>query len=174
MSKVDYNLLTELARREERDAIRKYLASLYTETHKYTGHIKAKERPRMTKTGRVYTAKETRQFEASVAAWARKLKVPKLRYPIAVTLRMYENSPLPLTVELSRVGLTYNEQGDIDNLAKAILDGMNRIMYKDDKQIAKLSLERAFTSGRGGFEVTLSRYGLSAIEYANFVKRYTK
>ena len=35
-------------------------------------------------------------------------------------------------------GVTSKRYGDIDNLAKAILDGLTRVVWKDDKQISRL------------------------------------
>ena len=35
-----------------------------------------------------------------------------------------------------------NNEGDIDNYAKAILDGLNGIAYKDDKQVSELYLKK--------------------------------
>ena len=34
-------------------------------------------------------------------------------------------------------------RGDIDNYAKAVLDALNKIAYKDDKQVVSLYVEKA-------------------------------
>ena len=34
-------------------------------------------------------------------------------------------------------------RGDIDNYAKSVLDALNGVAYKDDKQIVRLDLEKA-------------------------------
>ena len=44
-----------------------------------------------------------------------------------------------MTIELHIHG---NKDGDIDNYAKAILDGLNGIAYKDDKQVTELRLKK--------------------------------
>jgi crossover junction endodeoxyribonuclease RusA len=47
---------------------------------------------------------------------------------------------------------------DIDNVCKAILDSMNGILYTDDQQVWKLSVERGATIKGGGCQVTISEY----------------
>ena len=38
---------------------------------------------------------------------------------------------------------------DIDNLAKFVLDGMNQLVYEDDKQVVKLVVYKLFDSEHG-------------------------
>lgn len=47
---------------------------------------------------------------------------------------------------------------DIDNCCKAILDSMNGVMYDDDQQVWKLSVERGHKIKGGGCQVTISEY----------------
>lgn len=47
---------------------------------------------------------------------------------------------------------------DIDNCCKAILDSMNGIMYDDDQQVWKLSVERGSKIKGGGCQVTITEY----------------
>jgi Holliday junction resolvase RusA-like endonuclease len=47
---------------------------------------------------------------------------------------------------------------DIDNVCKAILDSMNGILYTDDQQVWKLSVERGEKIKGGGCQVTISEY----------------
>ena len=44
---------------------------------------------------------------------------------------------------------------DLDNLAKAVLDGMNGVLYDDDSQIDNLIIRRGATTPGGLVEVTL-------------------
>lgn len=41
--------------------------------------------------------------------------------------------------------LSTRVHGDVDNLTKAILDGMNKVAFKDDKQIKSLHVDLIFT-----------------------------
>ena len=47
---------------------------------------------------------------------------------------------------------------DIDNVCKAILDSMNGILYTDDQQVWKLTVERAEKIKGGGCDVTVKPY----------------
>lgn len=47
---------------------------------------------------------------------------------------------------------------DIDNCCKAILDSMNGIMYDDDQQVWKLTVQRGEKIKGGGCQVTISKF----------------
>ena len=47
---------------------------------------------------------------------------------------------------------------DIDNVCKAILDSMNGILYDDDQQVWRLSVERGEKIKGGGCLVTIKPY----------------
>ncbi len=47
---------------------------------------------------------------------------------------------------------------DIDNCCKAILDSMNGVMFDDDQQVWKLTVERGEKIKGGGCQVTISDY----------------
>jgi Holliday junction resolvase RusA-like endonuclease len=137
----------------------------------YSGAVKAKERPRSGKGGRMYTPTETRKFEKAVADWGKDVwDGPPLRYPIRVRLMVNEFTDDQRLVSLSRLGLVYNQKGDVDNLGKSILDGLNGVMYKDDKQIVDLQIRRQY-SDEAGFKLEIARAGLTPLEYSNFIKR---
>ena len=47
---------------------------------------------------------------------------------------------------------------DIDNCCKAILDSMNGLMYDDDQQVWRLTVERGEKIKGGGCQVTIKYY----------------
>jgi len=47
---------------------------------------------------------------------------------------------------------------DVDNVCKAILDSMNGIIYADDQNVWKLSIERREKIKGGGCQVTIQPY----------------
>ena len=94
-----------------------------------------KGRPRVTKSGFAYTPKRTREWE-SVVAWHAKLARgfrPIIEGPVAVRLAFCG----------ARV------TADIDNLAKAVLDAMNRVVYLDDRQVRDVRATREVGSRHG-------------------------
>ena len=139
-----------------------------SETHVYSGHVQPKQRPRISN-GKAFTPKETRQFEAKVKKWAQSCNMSICTYPVEVTITMMERTTDEEKIFHSKMGLVYPMRGDIDNLAKGILDALNGIAYVDDKQIINLSLMWEYSKS-AGFEITLKRAGLSRFEYDNLLK----
>lgn len=89
-----------------------------------------KKRPRTSLAGRkmhVYTPTETSAYEKLVRDLAF-LKVKKPFFEdIEVSIKLFFRN---------------RRFGDIDNYAKSILDGMQEIVFENDKQVAKLHIER--------------------------------
>ena len=112
----------------------------------YSGPVKAKERPRSGKGGRMFTPPETRKFEKAVNDWAKGKDIKTIGYPIRVELTIFEQTADKDKLEHGLFGLTYNQKGDVDNLGKSILDGMNGVIYKDDKQITDLRIRRQYSN----------------------------
>lgn len=96
-----------------------------------------KGRPRLAVKGRfpsLYTPKRTAEFESEIAIQTRKQKS--------------QLEPFPADMRLS-VGIlikTSRKAGDVDNLAKSILDGIVKAetVIVDDAQIDVLSVRRVF------------------------------
>jgi len=86
-----------------------------------------KGRPRFGRGGNVYTPKRTREYEELVG-WYAKQCIPKpLKGDIELHIKVYvKNNVFP----------------DIDNIAKAIMDGLNGVAYRDDRQVVCLSVQR--------------------------------
>ena len=87
-----------------------------------------KGRPRVTRNGHAYTPARTVAWEETVAWNTRNA--------------MDGRAPFqgPLQVELTFYGGRAN--ADLDNLCKAVLDAMNKVVYEDDKQIVTLIARR--------------------------------
>ena len=102
--------------------------------HTFPFPPKVKQRPRMTRRGRVFTPMQTLEFERSVAeAWTG----PCAEEPVNLVIGLYKNKitiSMSPTAKLTPSGL----RGDIDNYAKSILDGLNGVAYTDDKLVQRL------------------------------------
>lgn len=104
-----------------------------TETYSFVveGRPKPKKRPRMTKRGRVYTPKDTLEYEEKIAE---AYDGPFFEKPVRMKImyskenQVVEIEPLP---ETSKTSLTF----DIDNAIKATLDGLNGVAYPDDRLV---------------------------------------
>ena len=115
-------------------------------------HPVAKARPAITKTGLVYTKKKTREFENNIQDLAikqlQKLEMGKpIEGGVAIEVEFALSIPKSYTgkkrrdcMEQKKLPLVFP---DLDNLIKSLLDGMNKILYRDDKQIVWLSSSKS-------------------------------
>lgn len=93
----------------------------------------------------VYTPKETAAFEDRVALFAREAGVRVQPGPLAVTIRFSFAWPRSKWRKRSprREAWKYNGK-DIDNLAKSVLDGLNGVAWIDDREVARLTVEKRY------------------------------
>lgn len=105
-----------------------------------------KGRPRFTRSGRTYTPAETANYEKMIGqrAWVAMqgagLKPTDRRVSVIITAFM----PIPASYSRKKVsechsGILIPPRPDIDNIAKAVLDACNRIVWEDDGQVWHLS-----------------------------------
>lgn len=113
------------------------------------GDPKGKERPRFGR-GRAYTAEGTRAYEEQVG-WLAKQELrgrPPIMIPVVMHLRAHFAIPKgwPLTKrQAALIGLIRPTCGpDIDNIVKAVADGLNHIAYRDDKQIVSVNASKVY------------------------------
>lgn len=100
-----------------------------------------KGRPRFNRyTGAVYTPQKTIEYENRVFFTAKQVIKEPLKGSVSVEIKVY----------------TTAKSMDIDNVAKSILDGLNGIAYKDDKQVKKLVVEM-FESKNEGVEIEIKK-----------------
>ena len=104
------------------------------------GRPRGKERPRMGRNGKFYTPKHTREYEESVAWFARSA---------------YKEEPTELPVRLDLMIRSSKSRADTSNILKSIEDAMNGIVYVDDKQIKEIHISRIEGDGEG-VDVTVS------------------
>lgn len=95
-----------------------------------------KERPRLGARGNVYTPARTTGYEA---------KVKVLAQIASGRQRWLRTAGARLEVTLS-VRFPDARRRDLDNVAKAILDGLNGVAYEDDSQVDALHVYRLDTS----------------------------
>ena len=124
---------------------------------------KPKGRPRFnTRTGRSYTPQETRNYEKKVAeCYAEQTDD---FYDCAIAVKLVFDMPIPASTSKKKKQLMATgaikctkHTGDADNLAKAILDGLNSLAFSDDCLITRLTvIKRYSTDGNVGTELTIT------------------
>ena len=103
------------------------------------GECVPKARPRFSKFGHVYTTPKTRAYENIVKSTAIDNRVPCVTTALRVELVIYKSIPKSFSKkkrELANEGKIYPVvKPDIDNYVKSVLDGLNGVLFMDDKQI---------------------------------------
>lgn len=97
-----------------------------------------KERPRATRQGRIFTPARTVSFERKVGTIAQPLFACPIEGP--VKLRVVATFEIPKSWTKAKraaaQGAFHTQKPDGDNCLKAIKDGLNRIAWMDDSQVA--------------------------------------
>ena len=98
------------------------------------GEPVAKERPRRGKNGSWYTPTKTRDYEQLVGWIWKETRIKPLTGPVSVRLDFW-------------IG---GRDKDLDNLVKAVLDGLNGVAWEDDSQIVSITATKGHRKGQEG------------------------
>lgn len=114
------------------------------------GPPQGKARPRFTKLGRSYTPAKTMLYESEIMQMAKAAmgSTPPLETPVSVFCYVTLPVPKSYSKKLTAACLTGSKRPcvkpDADNVAKAFLDGMNKVVYKDDAQVVNLHVKKLY------------------------------
>ena len=114
------------------------------------GKIKGKARPSFnTKTGITFTPGDTVTYENWVRLCYKQQSGIYLTGSIRARIIAYYKVPKSYTkkrVQAIRNGEEYpQKKPDADNIAKIILDSLNKIAYEDDSQVVELTVIKRYT-----------------------------
>ena len=102
---------------------------------------KPKQRPQHGK-GNTFTPKETREYEQIVGFYARRAIKQPMRGAISVKVDFYvsipKSWPKAKKEAAERGEIRPTSRPDLDNLEKALFDGMNTIAWVDDCQVVEV------------------------------------
>lgn len=103
-----------------------------------------KARPRLGRGGNVYTPKSTLEAESNLGWAFRKANKawtygPKARYGVVIEF-----------------GVS-GQHGDIDNLVKTVLDGLNGVAWADDRQVWAMQVSKKAVAPGTGYTAVLVR-----------------
>lgn len=112
------------------------------------GKIVGKARPRFTRQGHCYTPKATVLYEKWIANNYKKENGILFQNPIVVKIIANIGIPKSATKKFKENALNGIEKPtkkpDADNIAKAVLDALNKVAYSDDKQVIGLSVKKRY------------------------------
>ena len=120
--------------------------------------VSGKSRPRFARQGtfvKTYTDAKTLTYEKSIQTYAKQAMGSTSPLIGAVAAYLHIGIPIPPSYSKARQkacieGLERpTKKPDIDNIVKAVLDGMNGIVYLDDKQVVDLHLTKVYSSKEG-------------------------
>lgn len=117
------------------------------------GQPYGKGRPRASSRGgfvRMYTPAATLAYEAEIARLA---EIARGDWPVLATpmsLRVIAHHAIPVSWSKRKQlqaldGEVIPGKPDLDNVAKAVLDALNGVIYADDKQVIKLVAEKRYS-----------------------------
>ena len=115
------------------------------------GKPQGKARPRFnTYTGRTYTPSKTGAYERLIALCFKQAGGKLLDGAIRIDIKAYYPIAKSHTKK-AKAGMESGEikatiKPDIDNVAKAVLDGLNGVAFEDDKQVINLRIAKAYAN----------------------------
>lgn len=144
------------------------------------GFVEPKERARTSRSGHHYTPKDTRDYESYVKTNAiatmrdRGLKV--FDRPVIIYLEIRDqihSETQPWLRTLMKNKLVFETTGgDLDNKEKAILDALNKVVYKDDRLVVQCFKFRTYADV-AGFTIDVTPCGLTKTDLENIGKILT-
>jgi Holliday junction resolvase RusA-like endonuclease len=110
-----------------------------------------KGRPRFAPGGRVYTDQKTQAYEQALAWQAKKEMAGKTPFegPISVSVGAFIAIPESWSEKKKQAAIRGEIKAvcvpDADNLIKSALDGLNGIVFKDDRQVIEVMAIKKFS-----------------------------
>lgn len=116
------------------------------------GRITGKGRPRVnTTTAIAYTPARTKEYEELIKQYfiIKYRAIKPLEGRLSVTIKAHfsipKNTSKLKTEEMLNNTISPVKKPDIDNIAKIVLDALNKLAFKDDNQITKLNVEKIYS-----------------------------
>jgi Holliday junction resolvase RusA-like endonuclease len=122
------------------------------------GQPVAKGRPRLTTRGghaRAFTPEKTVAYESLVAQTCHNAMkgMEAFNGPVSVDMAVMVSVPRSASKKRKEAALNGSvaptRKPDLDNIIKAICDGMNGVAYKDDSQIVRFNVRKTFSETPG-------------------------
>ena len=113
------------------------------------GEPKGKGRPRFTKSGHIYTPDGTSSYETLVGfIYRNSARGYKFTAPVRVTVRAFHKPPKGkskrVVEDMLNCRILPTKKPDADNVAKIVLDGLNKVAWEDDTQVVEMMVIKRY------------------------------
>ena len=113
------------------------------------GEPKGKGRPRFTKSGHIYTPSGTSSYESLVGfSYRNSARGYKFTSPVRVTVRAFHKPPKGkskrVVEDMLNGRILPTKKPDADNVAKIVLDGLNKVAWEDDTQVVEMMVIKRY------------------------------
>lgn len=120
-------------------------------------------RPRVLRSGRAYMPSRTKKAQEAVSRAVSAVSGGTMLFPegaleVSILARFAYPASAPKKVRLGPPTWR-TKRPDVENLAKTVLDGCNGVVWTDDAQVCKLTIDKQNTSSQEseGFWVSINR-----------------
>jgi len=111
----------------------------------------SKARPRFTRQGRAYTPGKTKEYEQQLRSIALQEMADREPTEMPCTMKILAQFEVPKSWPKYKQRDALTGEGnwrpgkpDIDNIAKAVLDAFNGVVFKDDALVYKIEVEKRY------------------------------
>ena len=108
-------------------------------------------RPRVTKRGHAYTPARAKKAQERIGqAWKDRYGDTQLQGAVALQVELRFEPPKSWSKKkqaaaiAGEIAATSHAIGDIDNLAKTVMDGLNEVAFSDDSQVTAISISKVY------------------------------
>lgn len=127
------------------------------------GEPRAQERPRFSNRGgyvKAYDPESSRNHKAMIGMMAREVMGDRkpLEGDLILVLTVLKNPPMSWSKKKQRECLRRGilSKPDLDNYVKLVLDALNGVVFRDDKDVATILARKLWTDEQPGMRITVT------------------
>lgn len=127
---------------------------------KVVGTIQGKARPRFNYwTKNVYTPSNTKNYEKLIKS--QYTKADGVISQKDISIRIIANFKIPKSYTKKKIkeieeGNLKPHKIDVDNIAKVVMDALNKVAYEDDRQIVNLEVSKRYTKEEENIQIFIT------------------
>lgn len=106
----------------------------------YVGEVRGQGRPRLARSGHAYKDAESRAYEQRLAQCWVEQSGASFDGPVKVNISVWRHLPRSKPKGVTEEPDTLKP--DADNIAKAVLDALNGVAWRDDSQVVAMSVRK--------------------------------